>query len=107
MDDENSVFDFDRSGSFCFVSGSKDKCKEGQKFFIVVVGTILPLATSFRDIMFAAEKTIQSRRKMTLSVAYQLKYNGNFIGCHILGEEFKISSIFNEDVSTLNTKPRV
>jgi len=41
MDDENSGFDFDRSGSFCFVSGNKDKCKEGQKFVIVVAGTIL------------------------------------------------------------------
>uniref|UniRef100_M1DF95 CT099 n=1 Tax=Solanum tuberosum TaxID=4113 RepID=M1DF95_SOLTU len=40
MDDENSVYDFDRLGSFCFVSGNKDKCKEGQKFVIVVAAEV-------------------------------------------------------------------
>ena len=45
MEDENSVFEFDRSGSFYFVSGNKDKCKEGQKFVIVVAGMVLPPST--------------------------------------------------------------
>ncbi|KAG5609548.1 hypothetical protein H5410_020829 [Solanum commersonii] len=40
MDDENYVYDFDRLGSFCFISGNKDKCKEGQNFVIVVAAEV-------------------------------------------------------------------
>ncbi|XP_059284968.1 early nodulin-like protein 2 [Lycium ferocissimum] len=37
MEDGNSVFKFDRSGPFYFISSNKGKCKEGQKMAIVVL----------------------------------------------------------------------
>ncbi|XP_059658451.1 early nodulin-like protein 1 [Cornus florida] len=37
MDDGDSVFKFDRSGPFFFISGNKDNCQKGQKLIIVVL----------------------------------------------------------------------
>ncbi|XP_059290185.1 early nodulin-like protein 2 isoform X4 [Lycium ferocissimum] len=37
MEDGNSMFTFDRSGPFYFISGNKDSCNKGQKIQIVVI----------------------------------------------------------------------
>ncbi|KAK4398372.1 Early nodulin-like protein 1 [Sesamum angolense] len=37
LDDGNSVFKFDRSGPFFFISGNKSNCDKGQKLIIVVL----------------------------------------------------------------------
>ncbi|XP_059662662.1 early nodulin-like protein 3 [Cornus florida] len=37
MDDGDSVFKFDRSGPFFFISGNKDNCQKGQKLIVVVL----------------------------------------------------------------------
>ncbi|XP_078151543.1 early nodulin-like protein 15 isoform X2 [Carex rostrata] len=37
MDTGDSVFKFDRSGPFFFVSGTGDRCKQGQKLVVVVL----------------------------------------------------------------------
>ncbi|XP_011098289.1 early nodulin-like protein 1 [Sesamum indicum] len=37
LDDGNSVFKFDRSGPFFFISGNKANCDQGQKLIIVVL----------------------------------------------------------------------
>ncbi|KAK4439177.1 Early nodulin-like protein 1 [Sesamum alatum] len=37
LDDGNSVFKFDRSGPFFFITGNKSNCDKGQKLIIVVL----------------------------------------------------------------------
>lgn len=37
MDDGDSVFTFDRSGPFYFISGNKSNCDKGQKLTVVVL----------------------------------------------------------------------
>lgn len=37
LNDGNSVFKFDRSGPFFFITGNADNCKNGQKLIIVVM----------------------------------------------------------------------
>ncbi|XP_059625380.1 early nodulin-like protein 18 [Cornus florida] len=37
MDDGDSVFKFDRSGPFFFISGNKENCQKGQKLIVVVL----------------------------------------------------------------------
>ncbi|KAL3638420.1 hypothetical protein CASFOL_017791 [Castilleja foliolosa] len=37
LDDGNSVFKFDRSGPFFFISGNKSSCNHGQKLIVVVL----------------------------------------------------------------------
>ncbi|XP_008812158.2 early nodulin-like protein 2 [Phoenix dactylifera] len=37
LDDGNSVFKFDRSGPFYFISGTGDRCQKGEKLMVVVL----------------------------------------------------------------------
>ncbi|XP_059301191.1 early nodulin-like protein 1 isoform X2 [Lycium ferocissimum] len=42
MDDGNSIFKFDQSGLFYFISGNKDDCEKGSQKLIVLVLAIRP-----------------------------------------------------------------
>ncbi|XP_075486968.1 uncharacterized protein LOC142526446 [Primulina tabacum] len=42
MDDGNSVFKFDRSGPFYFITGTKENCDKGQKLVTVVLAVRSP-----------------------------------------------------------------
>ncbi|PHT72992.1 hypothetical protein T459_23777 [Capsicum annuum] len=46
MEDGNSVFTFDRSGPFYFISGNKDNCDKGQKLQIIVISVRKPPTTT-------------------------------------------------------------
>ncbi|XP_022847753.1 early nodulin-like protein 2 [Olea europaea var. sylvestris] len=42
MEDGNSIFQFDRSGPFYFITGNKTNCDKGQKLIVVVLAVRTP-----------------------------------------------------------------
>lgn len=42
MEDGNSIFKFDRSGPFYFITGNKTNCDKGQKLIVVVLAVRTP-----------------------------------------------------------------
>ncbi|CAA2966616.1 CT099 [Olea europaea subsp. europaea] len=88
MEDGNSIFKFDRSGPFYFITGNKTNCDKGQKLIVVVLaGRTPPLAPvakppgaspphrSFSSPAFTPSIVLVPTVSLVLSVAF-----GGFIG---------------------------